>query len=30
MGAIIIRADKKSNKLLSELAKKVGGDVIHT
>ena len=28
MGAIIIRADKKSNKILSELAKKLGGNVI--
>lgn len=28
MGAIIIRADKKSNKILSELARKLGGDVI--
>jgi hypothetical protein len=28
MGATIIKADKKSNKLLSELAKKLGGDVI--
>ncbi|CAD5293469.1 MULTISPECIES: hypothetical protein [unclassified Imperialibacter] len=29
MGAIIIKADKKSNKLLSDLAKKLGGDVIN-
>jgi hypothetical protein len=29
MGAIIIKADKKSNKILSELAKKLGGDVIN-
>ena len=29
MGAIIIKADKKSNKLLSELAKKLGGDVMN-
>ncbi len=28
MGAIIIKADKKSNRLLSELAKKLGGNVI--
>ncbi len=28
MGAIIIKADKKSNKLLADLAKKLGGDVI--
>ncbi|CAD5266931.1 MULTISPECIES: hypothetical protein [unclassified Imperialibacter] len=28
MGAIIIKADKKSNKLLSDLAKKLGGNVI--
>ncbi len=28
MGAIIIKADKKSNKILSELAKKLGGDVL--
>jgi len=28
MGAIIIKADKKSNKLLSDLAKKLGGSVI--
>jgi hypothetical protein len=29
MGAIIIKADKKSNKLLTDLAKKLGGDVIN-
>jgi len=28
MGAIIIKADKKSNKLLTDLAKKLGGNVI--
>jgi len=28
MGAIIIKADKKSNKILSDLAKKLGGSVI--
>jgi len=28
MGAIIIKADKKSNKILSDLAKKLGGDVM--
>lgn len=28
MGAIIIKADKKSNKILAELAKKLGGNVI--
>lgn len=28
MGAIIIKADKKSNKILSDLAKKLGGNVI--
>jgi len=28
MGAIIIKADKKSNKILSELAKKLGGNVM--
>ena len=28
MGAIIIKADKKSNKILSDLAEKLGGDVI--
>ena len=27
MGAIIIKADKKSNKILTELAKKPGGSV---
>ena len=27
MSAIIIKADKKSNKILMELAKKLGGDV---
>ena len=29
MGAIIIKADKKSNKLLTDLAKKLGGNVIN-
>ena len=29
MGAIIIRADKKRNKILSELARKLGGTVIN-
>jgi hypothetical protein len=29
MGAIIIKADKKSNKLLADLAKKPGGKVIN-
>jgi hypothetical protein len=28
MSAIIIKADKKSNKILAELAKKLGGNVI--
>jgi len=28
MGAIIIKADKKSNKILADLAKKLGADVI--
>ena len=28
MTAIIIKADKKSNKILSDLAKKLGGDVL--
>ena len=28
MGAIIIKADKKSYKILSDLAKKMGGNVI--
>ncbi len=28
MSAIVIQADKKSNKILSELAKKLGGHVI--
>jgi hypothetical protein len=28
MGAIIIKADKKSNKILRDLAKKLGADVI--
>jgi hypothetical protein len=28
MGAIIIQADKKSNKILADLAKKLGGNVI--
>jgi len=29
MGAIIIKADKKSNKILSDLAKKLGGNVLN-
>ena len=29
MGAIIIKADKESNKILSALAKKLGGNVIN-
>jgi hypothetical protein len=29
MGAIIIKADKKSNKLLTDLANKLGGNVIN-
>ena len=29
MGAIIIKADKKSNKILSDLAKKLGGNVMN-
>jgi hypothetical protein len=28
MGALIIKADKKSNKILADLAKKLGGNVI--
>jgi len=28
MGAIIIKADKKSNKIISDLAKKLGGNVM--
>jgi hypothetical protein len=28
MSAIVIHADKKSNKILSDLAKKLGGNVI--
>ncbi len=28
MGVIIIQADKKSNKILADLAKKLGGNVI--
>jgi hypothetical protein len=28
MGAIVIKADKKSNKILTDLAKKLGGKVI--
>lgn len=28
MSTILIKADKQSNKLLSELAKKLGGDVV--
>lgn len=29
MGAIIIKADKKSNKILADLARKLGGNVIN-
>lgn len=29
MGAIIIRADSRSNKILSELARKLGGKVLN-
>lgn len=29
MGAIIIKADSQSNKILSDLARKLGGDVIN-
>jgi hypothetical protein len=29
MGAIIIRADNKSNRILSELARRLGGTVIN-
>ena len=29
MGAIIIKADNQSNKILSELAKKLGGNVMN-
>ncbi len=29
MGAIIIKADRKSNKLLTDLARKLGGNVIN-
>ena len=29
MGAIIIKADNKSNKLLSDLARKLGGNVFN-
>jgi hypothetical protein len=29
MGAIIIKADKTSNRILSELARKLGGSVIN-
>lgn len=29
MGAIIVKADKKSNKILAELARKLGGNVIN-
>jgi len=29
MGAIVIKADKKSNKILADLAKKLGGKVIN-
>ncbi|MBA4408375.1 MAG: hypothetical protein Q8S54_13960 [Bacteroidota bacterium] len=28
MGAIVIQADKKSNKILSDLAKRLGGNVL--
>lgn len=28
MSAIVIKADKKSNKILAELAKKLGGNVL--
>jgi len=28
MGSIIVKADKKSNKILSELARRLGGSVI--
>ncbi|MEQ9219862.1 MAG: hypothetical protein RLO17_17540 [Cyclobacteriaceae bacterium] len=28
MSAIVIKADRKSNKILSELAKRLGGDVM--
>lgn len=28
MGAIIIKADKKSNKILAELARRLGGNVL--
>jgi hypothetical protein len=29
MGAIIIKADRKSNKILADLAKKLGGNVLN-
>jgi hypothetical protein len=29
MGAILIKADKKSNKILSDLAKRLGGNVMN-
>jgi len=29
MGAIIIKADRKSNKILTDLARKLGGNVIN-
>jgi hypothetical protein len=29
MGAIVIKADKKSNKILADLAKKLGGNVLN-
>ena len=29
MGAIVIKADNKSNKILAELAKKLGGSVMN-
>jgi len=29
MGAIIVKADRKSNKILSELARRLGGSVIN-
>ncbi|MDO9579832.1 MAG: hypothetical protein Q7J06_04595 [Bacteroidales bacterium] len=28
MGAIVIKADRKSNKILADLAKKLGGNVL--
>ncbi len=29
MGAILIKSDKKNNKILSELAQRLGGAVLH-